>query len=188
MRQSAISYFADPVLSLLSAAGLAIFALFYTDGTGGPGVPAWLLAVVAGGALWTLVEYLVHRVIYHRVPIFMRYHMAHHAEPKAYVGAPPGLATCVIFLASFAPLAPFAPMLANGVSAGMLLGYMCYSLVHYGFHVATPARGTYLYRAWLHHSVHHYRDGKGNFGVTTSFWDRVCGTRIERPGSRPRRW
>jgi sterol desaturase/sphingolipid hydroxylase (fatty acid hydroxylase superfamily) len=134
--------------------------------------------VVLGVALWTLVEYATHRVIYHRLVALKKYHQAHHANPRAYIGAPPLLGTSVVFLISFLPVVSFAPILASGLSAGMLAGYTIYMLVHHAIHFWTPTPGTYLYRARLHHAVHHYRDDEGNFGVSTPFWDRIFGTRI----------
>ena len=180
MPQSTISYFADMVFSPLLALGLSIFALARFSGLE---LIEWAFAMTAGALLWTLCEYLVHRVVYHRVVIFKRYHEAHHADPRAYIGAPPMLATCIVFLGSFAPLAAVAPVFANGLSVGMLAGYTAYALAHYAFHFWTPAPGGHLYRMRLHHAAHHYSHDEGNFGVTTSFWDRVFGTLIQRSGA-----
>jgi sterol desaturase/sphingolipid hydroxylase (fatty acid hydroxylase superfamily) len=180
MPQSAFSYFADMVLSPLLALGLSIFALTHFSGLK---LIEWFLAIAAGAALWTLCEYFVHRVVYHRIVVFKRLHEAHHADPRAYIGAPPMLATGIVFLGSFAPLAAIAPIFANGLSVGMLLGYATYALTHHAFHFWTPTPGGHLYRMRLHHAAHHYHNDEGNFGVTTSFWDRVFGTRIQRSGS-----
>ena len=185
MRQSAISYFADMVLCPLLAVTLSVFTLTHFLRLA---LVEWWLMVMVGVALWTLIEYALHRVIYHRVAVFKRFHEAHHASPQAYVGAPPTVGTGLIFLISFAPLAAFAPILANGLSVGMLAGYTIYMYVHYACHFWTPAPGGYLYRVRLHHAVHHYRDDGGNFGVTTSFWDRVFRTRIERSTSASLPW
>jgi sterol desaturase/sphingolipid hydroxylase (fatty acid hydroxylase superfamily) len=136
--------------------------------------------VIVGVALWTLVEYAMHRVIYHHVTVFKRYHEAHHASPQAYVGAPPVVGTGLVFLFSFTPLVAFAPDLANGLTVGMLCGYAVYMSVHHACHFWTPTPAGYLYRIRLHHAVHHYRDDGGNFGVTSSVWDRVFGTRVAR--------
>jgi sterol desaturase/sphingolipid hydroxylase (fatty acid hydroxylase superfamily) len=176
MRQSAISYFADIVLCPLLAAGLGVFAL---AAFGARDLVACALMAVVGGALWTLVEYAMHRVIYHRFAVFREFHETHHADPRAYVGAPPLFGTAIAFLVSFVPLAPFSLSLATGLSAGVLAGYASYMLVHHAIHFRTPRPGGYLYRARLHHAVHHYRDENGNFGVTTAFWDRVFSTLIQ---------
>jgi len=177
MRQSALAYFADMVVSPLIAGGLSTFALTHFTNYA---LVRWLATVMLGVALWTLIEYATHRVIYHRVAAFKKYHEAHHADPNAYIGTPPLLGASVVFLISFVPVATFTPALATGLSVGMLTGYTVYLLVHHLIHFRTPTPGTLLYRARLHHSVHHYRDDEGNFGVTTSFWDRVFGTRIVR--------
>jgi sterol desaturase/sphingolipid hydroxylase (fatty acid hydroxylase superfamily) len=175
MRQSAVSYFADMVMCPLVVLGLSAFALTHFTRAA---MVEWALLVSFGCAFWTLVEYAMHRLIYHRIPAFERYHQIHHENPRAYVGAPPLLGTTVTFLVSFMPLVAFAPIVANGFSAGMLSGYTLYMFIHYAIHFWDPTPGSFLYRARLHHAVHHYRDGNGNFGVTTSFWDRVFGTRI----------
>ena len=104
---------------------------------------------------------------------------------KSYVGAPPVVGTGLIILVSFVPLVAFAPMLANGLSVGMLAGYTIYMCVHYACHFWAATPSGYLHRVRLHHAIHHYRDDAGNFGVTTSFWDRVFRTRIERSTEEP---
>jgi len=177
MRQGPLGYFADMIVSPLVAGGLCTFALTHFTNYA---LVCWLAMVMLGVALWTLSEYATHRVIYHRVPAFKKYHEAHHADPQAYIGAPPLLGTSVVFLISFVPVATLAPALAIGLSAGMLTGYTVYLLVHHVIHFRAPMPGTYFYRARLHHALHHYRDDEGNYGVTTSFWDRVFGTRIVR--------
>ena len=174
MQQSAIYYFADMVVCPLLAAALSIVALARFARR--PAAVEWLLMVMIGAALWTLVEYVMHRVVYHRIPIFERYHAIHHTDPRAYVGAPPMVRTAAVFLISFVPLVAISPILANAISVGMLAGYTVYMIVHHACHCWTPMPRGYLHRVRLHHAVHHYRDDNGNFGVTTSFWDRVLGT------------
>jgi len=174
MRQGAISYFADIVFCPLLALALSLFAFDrYSEQ-----IIEWLLILVFGVALWTLVEYFMHRVVYHHVDPFKNYHEAHHANPQAYIGAPPLVGTSIVFFISFAPLLPVSPVAANGLSAGMLAGYSAYMLVHYACHSRQPTPATYLHRLRVRHAVHHYRDDNGNFGVTTAFWDRVFGTNI----------
>ena len=178
MRQHAISYFADMVASPLLAAALSSFALTHFAP---PAVVEWGLMCVIGVVLWTLVEYAIHRVGYHRIGFLERYHEIHHKEPRAYVGAPPMLGTILVFLVAFVPLAPFSPIFADGLSVGMLMGYTGYLIVHYACHFWTAKPGGYLYRARLHHAAHHHRDSMGNFGVTTSIWDRAFGTLLWSP-------
>jgi hypothetical protein len=63
MRQSAISYFADMLLCPLIAAGLAVFAHIHFTKLA---LVEWWLVLMVGVALWTLIEYAMHRVIYRR--------------------------------------------------------------------------------------------------------------------------
>jgi len=167
LEQGPLGYFADMLVSPLLAGGLSTFALTHFTNYA---LACWLATVMLGVALWTLIEYVTHRMIYHRVAAFKKYHEAHHADPQAYIGAPPLLGASVVFLISFVPVATFAPALATGLSVGMLTGYSVYLLVHHAIHFRMPTPGTCLYRARLHHAVHHYRDDEANFGVTTSFW------------------
>jgi sterol desaturase/sphingolipid hydroxylase (fatty acid hydroxylase superfamily) len=181
MPQHPISYFADMAASPLLATALSVFALTHFTK---PAIVEWCLLVIAGAGLWTLAEYVIHRFIYHRVPVLQKFHEVHHTDPRAYVGAPPMVGTNVVFLVSFVPLATYSIVLANAVSVGMLLGYAIYMVVHHACHFWTLTAGGYLFRVRLHHAAHHYRDDDGNFGVTTSFWDRVLGTRIRPPSRR----
>src|SRR6516164_4151662 len=135
MRQGPLAYFADMVVSPLLAGGLSTFALTHFTNYA---LVRWLATVMLGVALWTLIEYVTHRVIYHRVALFKKYHEAHHADPQAYIGAPPLLGASIVFLISFVPVATFAPALAIGMSVGMLTGYTAYLLVHHAIHFWTP--------------------------------------------------
>ena len=41
-----------------------------------------LYMVLAGVAAWTLLEYLVHRIVFHRYPVGRRLHQLHHDHPN----------------------------------------------------------------------------------------------------------
>ena len=84
MRQGRLGYFADMIVSPLLAGGLSTFALTHFTNYA---LVRWLAMVMLGVALWTLIEYGTHRVIYHRVPTFKNYHEAHHADPISIVRA-----------------------------------------------------------------------------------------------------
>ena len=178
MRLSKALYFGDLVLSPIAILALAVFALagrdYWTIGL-------WLAALLAGIAAWTLLEYLVHRFVYHAVPIFEKFHDAHHEEPEALIGAPSFLMIGFIFLIFFVPLqTAFGLLVASGVTSGALVGYIGYMLVHHASHHFEPRRGTLLYEARLRHMAHHFHATPGNYGVVTSFWDHVFSTNVER--------
>lgn len=69
---------------------------YYADFALLPALVLLLLAWHFGAALiwcfggfmaWTLAEYLIHRFVFHHVPLLRRDHDRHHREPSAYIGA-----------------------------------------------------------------------------------------------------
>ena len=85
----------------------------------------------------------------------------------------------MIFSLVYVPVGIFSLMVASGLTTGVLAGYLAYQLVHHATHFWQPARGTYLYRARVRHSGHHYHRELGNFGITTVFWDQVFGSAVD---------
>ena len=171
-------YFGDFIAAPFAITTLAVLALV-------PGHVAlvslllWLLALTLGCIFWTVVEYVVHRWIYHRVPIFEKFHDAHHAAPRELIGAPSPLTIGLILALIFVPLLAVGLTFASGFTSGMLIGYVDYLLVHHATHHWACRPGTLLHHARIRHMVHHYHAKPGNYGVTTSFWDRVFATYIE---------
>jgi sterol desaturase/sphingolipid hydroxylase (fatty acid hydroxylase superfamily) len=139
----------------------------------------WLASLMVGIVLWTLLEYGVHRWLYHGMEFFVRLHDAHHQTPNAYIGAPPFVGIASIFLAIYMPGLLLGSTVASGLTEGVLLGYMAYQLVHHATHFWQPTRGSYLYGARLRHSGHHHHRELGNFGITTALWDQFFDTAID---------
>src|ERR1700691_5500307 len=68
-------------------------------------VARWsVLAFLVGLAVWTFVEYVVHRWVYHAVPFFEKLHDAHHDDPKALIGVPSFVSSGLILGVFFLPL------------------------------------------------------------------------------------
>lgn len=178
MRLSSIAYYAD---FAIAAAGIC--ALAYASGIDSESTTrsalTWLLCAALGFIAWTLFEYVVHRVLYHAVPMFKDVHDAHHREPNAFIGAPPVVGPLMISAITYLPLSLWSPGVASGATAGMLLGYMAYMLIHHAAHFWNPRPGSWLHGARRHHALHHFRDEDGNFGITTSLWDHVFGTALQ---------
>ena len=59
-----------------------------------------------------------------------------------------------------------------------MLGYVWYLVVHDAVHRRHLKHGSLLYRTKMHHALHHYAKVRGNYGVTSSFWDHTFGTNI----------
>jgi sterol desaturase/sphingolipid hydroxylase (fatty acid hydroxylase superfamily) len=137
----------------------------------------WGLASLVGAAVWSLLEFLAHRFILHKVSPFRQLHASHHADPRALIGTPTWLSFAAIVIGAFVPLWREAGLnLASGLTAGLMLGYLWYVSVHHAVH-RWPARpGSYLYRAKVRHAWHHGAGASCNFGVTTGWWDVVFGS------------
>ena len=165
-------YFGD--FGVIPIAVLAFAALAFVGGGLGA-LAIFSLALVFGGFLWTLVEYLVHRYAYHHAPVLSPLHDLHHREPDALIGVPSFVSTGLIIVVCYLPLALYAPVVAGGFTSGMLIGYAAYMFVHHATHHWKIQPGDWLYRARVRHMGHHSRDDI-NFGVSTGFWDRVFGT------------
>jgi len=140
----------------------------------------WLLAVVGGVIVWTLMEYIIHRYVFHQMPVFSPMHGAHHEAPLAFIGTPTWLSLGVIFGAVFLPAWGLGSLnTASGLAVGFMAGFSWYGLVHHAIHHRKPRLiARRLIVASRRHSQHHYSTQPGNFGVTTSFWDRVFGTTL----------
>src|SRR3954463_14999706 len=150
------------------------------------GATAGLFAL--GLVIWTLVEYAMHRYLFHYEPrsrwgkrLHFFVHGAHHDYPQdaSRLVAPPAFSIpaasvfYLLFLVVFGRLAP-APF------AGFIFGYVCYDMIHYATHHFSMKRGVGL---WLkqYHLRHHYKDDARGYGVSNPLWDYVLGTRPPRP-------
>lgn len=145
----------------------------------------WALVYAAGLVGWTIIEYLLHRVLFHHAPVLSLIHERHHHSPQDLIGTPAWasvlLGVIVVACPSWAVFG-FGP--ATAATAGLVTGYLWYVLVHYATHHWQVRHNSYLYRAQVRHARHHHLSHNGNFGVTTAVWDRVFGTVLE--GRAPR--
>jgi sterol desaturase/sphingolipid hydroxylase (fatty acid hydroxylase superfamily) len=145
----------------------------------------WLTAAIAGGAGWTLVEYVMHRFVLHRFPVIADLHHVHHTAPRSYVSTPTWASLLVLGGFFFIPLwRLFSLNVAFGAISGLIAGWLWYGVVHHVIHYRRPrVLATALRRASHRHLLHHSPYISGNFGVTTSLWDHVFGTHVA-PGAR----
>ncbi|KAJ5625011.1 hypothetical protein N7510_001320 [Penicillium lagena] len=163
-------------------------------GFAGLGNPAAAATYWIGGLfLWSLVEYILHRFLFHverwlpdnRVGLTLHFllHGIHHYLPmdKYRLVMPPTM--FVILAAPFWKLA-HAVFFYNWYAAvtvycGGIFGYICYDLTHYFLH----HRNLPLHYKELkkYHLQHHFADFENGFGVTSRFWDRIFGTELETP-------
>ena len=141
-------------------------------------VTVWLstLLFAFGLFLWTLAEYLLHRFVLHAWPYFAKFHQAHHDEPRAMIAAPTIFSMGIFGAIAYLPAAlVLSPWVALPWFAGFLSGYVAFGAIHEIVHHA-EGQGPMLRHFKLLHARHHHGKSGRNFGVLTSFWDRVFGT------------
>jgi 4-hydroxysphinganine ceramide fatty acyl 2-hydroxylase len=136
-----------------------------------------------GVLLWTLIEYLIHRYIFHYEPktrwgkqLHFVIHGVHHDYPNdarrlvmpPVISIPLAFLFFGLFLLIFGSLAP-------AVFAGLVFGYLCYDMLHYATHHLAMKRGVWL---WLkqYHLRHHFKDDHVGYGISSPLWDYVFRT------------
>ncbi|XP_032892054.1 fatty acid 2-hydroxylase [Amblyraja radiata] len=140
------------------------------------------LLFVFGMFLWSLVEYLIHRYVFHMKPPASNYylitlhfmlHGQHHKSPfdGSRLVFPPVPASLVValFYAAFHLIAPGA--VGKSIFIGGLGGYVVYDMIHYYLHYGSPKKGSYLYGLKAYHVKHHFEHQKLGFGITSRLWD-----------------
>lgn len=147
----------------------------------------WLAAFGCGLVTWTLLEYLLHRYAFHRMPFISPLHAAHHVAPRALIGTPTWVTFTIFSLLVFLPSWRIASLnVASGLASGVMLGFFWYGLLHHAIHHRRPrVVASRVKTASRRHFRHHGLGMEGNYGVTTSLWDAVFGTQV--PDERPSR-
>lgn len=185
--------FKSPVLEALTKTHIAVpLALFWTAGIitlwysiASLGI-SWLSAFgffFGGAFLFTLVEYIMHRYMYHipadtekRKRFQYVVHGVHHDHPrdKSRLALPPllSIVLATLFILLFRAVLGNAGFAFGG---GFLFGYSTYLLAHYCIHMYKQPNN-FLSIIWKHHNLHHYVGDDGAFGVSSPFWDYIFGT------------
>ena len=140
------------------------------------GVATAVVTVAIGLLVFSLVEYVFHRWLFHGRPNPARDgHDKHHVDPHGYDALPFFLPPLGV-LAIAALLALFLPgSTALLLSGSLAVGYATYGVSHTIIH-ATRFRARIAVRWAANHHIHHNHP-ECNFGVTSPLWDIVLGTR-----------
>ncbi|KAH7321213.1 hypothetical protein B0I35DRAFT_477720 [Stachybotrys elegans] len=144
-----------------------------------------------GVFIWTLVEYCLHRFLFHldyylpdnRVALTLHFllHGVHHYLPmdKYRLVMPPTL--FVVLAAPFWKLAhaifAYNWYAATAVYCGGIFGYVCYDMTHYFLHHTNLP--LWYKQLKKYHMEHHFLDYENGFGVTSRFWDDIFGTPLQ---------
>lgn len=143
---------------------------------------AWLALAGLGG--WTLLEYLLHRFLFHWKPqgrmgrtFHFLIHGIHHLDPwdPSRLVFPP-LAGFLVATPIFALLWLVLPLgVALATMGGLLAGYVVYDMTHYHLHhrKCRTRWGKYLK---AYHLAHHHKHPEAMYGVSSPLWDVVFRT------------
>lgn len=175
MNHTKISYYAELFIYPVIIGGWLLYDL---DRRGFALHLRWWFAALCGVLLWSLVEYLVHRFIYHKVAVLKDLHGMHHSHPADLIGAPIWLSIASFALVFFLLARLWDVEMASATTTGLIAGYFSYLLIHDAVHRWQLDEGSWLRSHRLRHLRHHRQLPPGNFGVTTGFWDVVFGTEV----------
>ncbi|EMD34785.1 hypothetical protein CERSUDRAFT_116970 [Gelatoporia subvermispora B] len=144
------------------------------------------LSFFLGNFVWTLLEYIFHRFLFHvdyylpdhpaALTLHFMLHGIHHYMPmdRLRLVMPPFLFAALSFPMTQLAHTLFPPAMANGVIAGSFTFYVLYDCMHYALHhTRLPA---YVKEMKKYHLAHHYKNFELGFGVTSKIWDYVFNT------------
>ncbi|CAJ0596250.1 unnamed protein product [Cylicocyclus nassatus] len=151
------------------------------------GALVWGICFVVGVVVWTLVEYCLHRWVFHWQPnpespsqivLHFLLHGLHHKTPmdgdRLVFPPVPALIIVLFFYAIYSNMLPWHIFCAFG--SGKLFGYVGYDMIHYYLHHGSPRPMTNLHFRKVYHHNHHFKDFDVGFGISTSLWDYVFHT------------
>jgi len=166
-------------LFIIYSAGLIYWSLTNTA----LGISITTALFFSGLLIFSLVEYLAHRYVFHmstytdlRKRLQYAFHGVHHDYPKDKdrLAMPPIMsliiATILLFL--------FKLIMGDftfGFLPGFLMGYASYLFVHYIVHAYKPPKNIFK-KLWVHHGIHHYKNSDRAFGVSSPLWDYIFRT------------
>ena len=171
LEHSRVAYIADFALLYASVASLATFLMLAGARERRGEFAAYALLGFGG---WTLIEYMLHRFVLHRLEPFQGWHALHHRRQTDLIYAPTVVTVGAVTGFVFLPAWMLSDLCrACALTLGVLMGYGAYSVTHHAVH-HWRSGSAWLRRRKRWHSLHH-RPGQagGHYGVTTAFWDHV---------------
>jgi len=174
-------HFLVPIFIFVAVIGFFIYEAFAQS----IGVVTFIEMFILGLFIWTLVEYVMHRFLFHYMPpdkpwaqrLHFIFHGVHHDYPSdaKRLVLPPSvsipLATAFYFL--FNAILPVNYI--YGFFPAFLLGYLFYDESHYAIHHFN-FKGNIWKKIKQHHMLHHYQDPAKGYGVSSPLWDKIFGS------------
>ncbi|HLG35345.1 MAG TPA: sterol desaturase family protein [Bacteroidia bacterium] len=162
---------------------VALAATIYYSEKFNPELLSDIFLFVSGMICFTLVEYIIHRFVFHfhatserQREVQYSIHGVHHQFPKDKdrLVMPPVLSILLAGVFYFLFRLIFSE---QGLMffAGFSAGYSAYLLIHYAVHKFHPPKNFFRFW-WKHHSLHHYYSNEASFSVSFPLWDILFGT------------
>jgi len=159
--------------------------LFYIGSDSFQSIKSFLLSF-SGLLMWTFVEYVLHRFVFHYEAksdfgkkLHWLFHGVHHDYPNDAMRLvmPPGISLPLasLFYFLFSLIIP-VPVLFSFFGF-FLLGYLFYDMSHYAFHHLSSTNKMFMYLK-RKHMEHHYKDPNHTFGVSSPLWDYIFKTKV----------
>jgi dihydroceramide fatty acyl 2-hydroxylase len=143
------------------------------------------LFIIAGVFSWTLIEYGLHRFIFHYTArtelgrkLIYAAHLSHHENPRAINKLFSGLVISVPVATVYLLVAWLATGSLHATTymfTGLTAGYFCYEWLHFQAHHRRPRLRLFRYLR-KYHLLHHYQTPKQRYGVTSPLLDLIFGT------------
>lgn len=183
---SKTNWWVVPLVWIPVAAYLSLLSHRRCREDGGGSEAMMSMCFVFGVFFWSLVEYSVHRFMFHVMTstywwntFHFLFHGCHHKFPMddMRLVMPPAGALPIVLMVYAVESAMFGPLLAPVTLAGTLSGYMAYDLLHYHCHFSEfTNKVEWLRRIRSSHMDHHYRDSTTGFGISSPTWDVLMNT------------
>ncbi|KAI1711123.1 nucleolar RNA-binding protein, nop10p family domain-containing protein [Ditylenchus destructor] len=138
-----------------------------------------------GTLVWTLLEYGLHRGVFHWKPNLDSYnqitlhfllHGLHHKTPMdgRRLVFPPAAGSIIIafFYFFYRALLPWPVFCCY--ASGKLFGYICYDMTHYYLHHGSPKPHSGMHFRKVYHHNHHFKDFDLGFGKNRHINARVA--------------
>lgn len=172
-------------------------------------VPLLLAAALGGATLWQLMEYAIHRFVFHREPcgywgvtLHFLLHGCHHKYPTdalrlvfpPAVGATVALGVyCTLrlvlprvctdeFMERISAHVLFDMARSQAVALGVLGGWIAAYVMYDCFHFAMhhgAVAGAYMLHMRAKHMHHHYCEPSRGFGISSNTLDRLFRTMVD---------
>lgn len=149
------------------------------------GIVTFIEMFITGLIVWTLVEYVMHRFLFHYMPpdkpwaqrLHFIFHGVHHDYPSdaKRLVLPPSVSIplALAFYLMFNAILPVNYI--YGFFPAFLIGYLFYDESHYAIHHFN-FKGKIWKKIKQHHMLHHYSDPAKGYGVSSPLWDKIFGS------------